>query len=292
LENERLATPSKAEIEQRAEKLSNGLKFDTVEAMRTTAFVSGSRGTGKSDVAMMIAEQLQNEGVTIAVFDSSLDWIRRSSISHYVTVQPYSKLEVPEQSMIFDISQLTPLQQQETVENFNKRLFESQLNSEKRFFVVFEESQLYFPLNGMRSKKCQNSMRLLTVGRNLGISVCAISQFPATCDKELIKNSGQIYVGYCAEPNTLSYWLGLLGNKTFELKNLQNGQFLYYNRNKISKTQIEPFEGITAKTEIINEKPISQQLPTAQPQTVDYTPVVNFLTMTALGIILILIGAS
>lgn len=94
-------------------------------------------------------------------------------------------------------------------------------------------------------------MRVLTVGRNLQISACAISQFPALVDKELVKHSGQIYIGYCSEPNTLNYWKGILGKTTDQLKTLKNGEFLYYCRNTISKIQIEPYEETsTTKTAI------------------------------------------
>lgn len=246
-----------------------GFKFDSTEAMQTTTFVSGSRGIGKSDITMYAVDQLKNGGIICVVFDSSLDWLKRSSIGRYVTVKPYTALDVPNESMIFDISLLTPMEQQRTVESFCKKLFESQLNNAKRFYVVFEEAQLYFPLNSMRGKNYQHSARLLTVGRNVNVSICAISQFPALVDKELVKHSGQIYIGYCSEPNTLNYWKGILGKKAQELKELQNGNFLYYCRSAISKIQIDPYENTTAKEQIVvlESKPIEliPTLPKTQP---------------------------
>jgi hypothetical protein len=98
-------------------------------------------------------------------------------------------------------------------------------------------------------------MRILTVGRNVNVSVCAISQFPALIDKELVKHSGQIYIGYCSEPNTLSYWRGILGKTTDQLKTLKNGEFVYYCRNEISKIQIELYEGTTTKEQIVVSEP-------------------------------------
>lgn len=118
-----------------------GFKFDTREAMNTTTFISGSRGTGKSDTAMYAVDQLKNEGIICVAFDSSLDWIRRSSISRYVTLRPYSILEVPMESTIFDISLLTPMEQQKIVEHFSEKLFTYQLNSNKKYYIIFEECQ-------------------------------------------------------------------------------------------------------------------------------------------------------
>jgi DNA helicase HerA-like ATPase len=170
-------------------------------------------------------------------------------------------LQIPETSIIFDISLLTPLEQQRTVEVFCQKLFQYQLNSNKRFYLVFEEAQIYFPLNSIRAKRYQYTTRVLTVGRNVGISICAISQFPSLIDCELRKNAQQIYVGCSSEPNTLAYWKGILGKNADQLKDLQNGEFLYYCRNKLSKIQIEPYENHTTKTRIAIPEPIIQPIP-------------------------------
>lgn len=229
---------------------------DTKEAMQTTSFISGSRGVGKSDMAMRVVDRLNDEGVICIVFDPSMDWIRRSSIINFVRVKPYSDLHVPRSNTIFDISRLTPIEQQRCVERFCKKLFEHQIeDTSAKYYLMFEESQLFFPLNSLRSRKTQNSMRLLTVGRNFNVSICAISQFPALIDKELIKHSQQIWIGLVSELNTLKYWHGILGQHTEQLKSLSNGQFVYYHRNKISLTETEPYEGTTTKQEIIVSKP-------------------------------------
>lgn len=258
--------------------------------MRLAVAMLVSRGVGKSDVAMKIVDKLNDDGVICIAFDSSLDWLKRSSISQYLTVKPNSDLPIPEQNMIFDLSMLTPMEQQKTVENFNKKLFEFQVlnNSKKRYGLFYEESQNYFPLNALRSKRCQNSMRLLTVGRNFGISVCAISQFTATVDKELLKNSGQIFIGMTSELNAVSYWQnGILGVKAKQLKALENGEFLYYCRNKISKIAIEPYDNSTEKKEIsaINTTPKTefQPLPTAQPKTDNYA-LIKFAAVSLLAL--------
>jgi len=193
-------------------------QFDTKEAMQTTCFIFGSRGIGKSDIAMRIVDKLNNDGVICIVFDPSMDWIQRGSVSQYSTTKPFSDLQIPEHSMIFDISRLTPNDAQRSVEQFCKTLFDFQVdNSTKRFYLVFEESQIYFPLSALSSKNTQNTMRVLTVGRNFNISLAAISQFPAIISKELIKHAGQIFIGYASEPNTLSYWKGILGKKAEDL---------------------------------------------------------------------------
>jgi hypothetical protein len=231
--------------------------FNVSEAMQTTTFISGSRGVGKSDVSMRIVDQLTSEGIICVAFDSSMDWLKRSSISRYVTIKPYSDLKIPDQNTIIDMSMLTPNQQQAIVERFCEKLFQHQIETQcgSRFYVVFEESQIFFPLNSLRSKNAQNSMRILTIGRNINTSICAISQFPSLIDKELVKNAQQIYIGTTSETNAVQYWRGILGKNADQLKDLQNGEFFYYCRNKLGKIQIEAYESQTPKTHIAIPQP-------------------------------------
>jgi hypothetical protein len=265
---------------------TSAFQFDTKEGMATTTFISGSRGIGKTDLCMKIADQLMKEGILVVVFDCSGDWVKRSGISEYLKTDTLSDLPIPDQNVIVDTSMLTPMQQQQIVERFCKRLFEYQLHSAKRFYLVFEESQIFFPLNSLRSLKTQNTMRILTTGRNFGVSLCAISQFAATIDKELVKHAGQIFLGYASEQNTLSYWKGILGKKAEELKTLQNGQFVYFNRNKIGKIQIEPFENNIVKTRIDLPEPKSIE-PIKPKEQISIMPFLK-LAMIALFTVLLL----
>jgi hypothetical protein len=264
-------------------------QFDAKEAMQTTAFVSGSRGVGKSDVCMRIAERLQNGGIIVIAFDPSMDWLKRSNIARYVTVAPYSDLPIPETSTIFDISRLTPNQAQECVEEFCKKLFEFQVgNSTKRFYLVLEEAQIYFPLNSLRSRKTQNSMRLLTVGRNFNVSMCAVSQFPALIDKEMIKHSGQIWIGYASEPNSLKYWRGIIGKHAEKLRELQNGQFVYYCRNKINTIEIEVYESNVLKQQITTPEIIVHPITTTHSDAAEIMRVLAFLGLFV--VVMLIIG--
>lgn len=258
--------------------------FDMKEGMATTTFINGSRGVGKTDAAMEISDQVMKEGIIAVVFDCSGDWVKRSSIGEYVKADCLSDLDIPEHSIIVDTSMLTPMQQQQCVERFCKKLFEFQLHSAKRFYVIFEEAQIFFPLNSLRSLKTQNTMRILTTGRNFNISVCAISQFPALIDKELVKHAGQIFLGYASEPNTLGYWKGILGKKAEELKKLQNGQFVYFNRNKISLTEIEPYDATIQKQQIAipQIKPIEPIKPKEQISVMPFLKLVMIALFTVL----------
>jgi len=223
------------------------------ELFESNALILGSRHTGKSDVAMMICERTMKEKAIAIIFDPSLDWIARSSIRQYTKVEPCTVLEAPSKSMIYDISLLSPSQQQACVESFSKRLFEHQVSSENReqYVVVFEEAHTYFPQGCMRAKALQNTVRLLSVGRNVNIACVLISQFASMLDKFAVKHSAsQAWFGFTREPNDLEYVGKILGEQAKELTKLSDGEFLYLNRKGITKTQIEPYTSDIAKTEI------------------------------------------
>jgi len=78
--------------------------------------------------------------------------------------------------------------------------------------VVFEEAHTF--LNGaMRSKRSRETARLITQGGNFNIRFLAITQFPAMCDKLIVKPAQQRYRGKTSEPNDLSYFSGIISTR-------------------------------------------------------------------------------
>ena len=113
----------------------------------------------------------------------------------------------------------------------------------------------------------------------------AIRLHGATNMASLIPAPGkQIYIGCTAEPNTLAYWRGMLGSKTDKLKKLQNGQFLYYNRNKISEIEIQPFQYTAPKTEIMSKVTQTTQ-PSPKGTQTDYGALVKALVISTIGLV-------
>jgi hypothetical protein len=240
---------------------------DVERLFEANGLILGSRHCGKSDLAMMISDKAIEHGSIVVVFDPSLDWITRSSIKQYVKVEPYAVLTVPNESIIYDVSLCAPHQQQTIVENFAKILFEHQASSvnRKQYLVIFEESHTYFYQNVMKAKASANSVRMLSVGRNVGIACLLVSQFASTLDKFGIKHSvSQVWCGFTREPNDLKYLRQILGNNVSELQKLDDGQFVYVTRNGIQKIQIEPYNSTTPKTQFFAKSPELQLSPIPQ----------------------------
>jgi hypothetical protein len=232
--------------------------IDLKQLFESNALVLGSRHTGKSDVGMMIADKCMEKGSIVVCFDPSQDWQNRSSIPQYQTLTIPFITTIPIKSTTFDISLLSPNESQKLVESFCGKLFRQQAETSdrKKYLVVFEESHTYFPQGCMKAKAYQNTIKMLSVGRNLDVSVLLISQFASMLDKFAVKHSvSQTYLGFTKEFNDLKYLRSLLGSNVEQLTKLNDGEFLYLTRSGIQKIAIQPFENTTRKQQIFSKIP-------------------------------------
>ena len=264
-------------------------KVDILEAMTSGIFISGTTGTGKSDLGMYIANQLMLNNIIVIVFDSSQDWKTRSSISQYQTLKNAYISAIPEQNMIYDISLLSVLDRQRLIENFSEQLYRHQASEQNRrqFFIIFEESSNYFKEGFMRSKRLANASMLLSEGRNYGVRFGLITQFSALIDKTAMRYMRQRYFGYTSEPRDVEYiTMFFPKNKRQEiaetLRNLKAGQFIYTRTNGVSKIEIEPYSNNVAKTQIfskIRELPPIKPIPQKDSGIIDIVTFISFATV-------------
>jgi Mrp family chromosome partitioning ATPase len=109
-------------------------EFDVSEALKNGAYISGTTGSGKSDLAMYHAEAMIQAGVTVLVFDASQDWINRSSIPYYITIEPnvHFQYELNGKSIIFDMSLLSSKQQKDIVKKICVDVWNHQVRNSNR----------------------------------------------------------------------------------------------------------------------------------------------------------------
>ncbi len=223
--------------------------FNLEEAKRSGVYIGGTSGSGKTNLAYQLAEQLIQAGVVVFVFDPSQAWVQKSSIPNFVEVSklPQTMNFAPDQSIIFDISRLYVEEQRKVVADFCKALFTFQVNQpyskRREYFIFFEESQIYLQQSSMRSRAASEVMRLITVGRNFKIRYGLITQFPSTVDKLPVKMTKQRYFGYTDEKNDKDYIESFLGRELVEeLKTLKIGEFFYNSGKIIERIQTPEFK--------------------------------------------------
>jgi len=273
----------KADVESEFIDYPNEFNVDIEQLFESNGLILGSRHTGKSDVAMMIADKCMEKGSIVVCFDPSQDWQNRSSITYFQTLKSSYINKIPIEPTVYDISLLSPREHQQVVESFSEKLFRQQAETpdRKKYLIIFEEAHTYFPQGCMRAKAYQDTVKLLSVGRNLGISCLLISQFASMLDKFAIKHSvSQTWCGFTKEYNDLRYLKSLLGSNVEQLTKLNDGEFLYLTRSGIQKIAIEPYERNIHKQQIFSKIPQLEPLKTI-PQT-DNTKAISSLIVAFL----------
>jgi hypothetical protein len=219
---------------------------DLEEALRSGVYVCGTTGIGKTDIGMYIASLLMKHGIMVIVFDSSQDWQTRSNVPQYRILRSCFVQDVPQTSQIYDTSMLSIPQQQALVELFCQKLMKYQAeisNALRReYFLIFEEASTCFPEGCMKAKKFQNTVKMMTQGRNYKVRFMAMTQFSSLIDKNVMRYMKQRYFGYSDEKSDVCYVASFIGKEnTKTLKTLELGQFLYYNKGKVKLIEIEPY---------------------------------------------------
>ncbi|MCW4003644.1 MAG: hypothetical protein NWE95_07015 [Candidatus Bathyarchaeota archaeon] len=245
--------------------------FDYEDALKSGIYCSGTTGTGKSDIAMYVAQELIKNGVIVIVFDSTQDWQMRSSIAQVQTLKVSYVESIPQVSTVFDISMLSVLQRQQLIERFCGDIYRYQAakkpSERAQYFLVFEEAHNYFKEGFMRAKRFSDSAMLLSEGRNYNVRFMCITQFAGLIDKTVMRYMRQRYFGFTDEPNDAEYISRFFAKEDRvsvkeTLRNLNSGEFVYVHGAETQKVAIEPYESYVSKTYIKPSE--SQNLPTVK----------------------------
>jgi hypothetical protein len=233
-------------VEAEKAQASHKLELDLEELLASGAFISGQSGTGKSDLAMYVADRLMEQGIVVYVVDPSQHWLEASNVPQAVRIEtPSQAVTIEDRSTIYDTSRLYVSEQRRYIEAFAERLYRFQLAQAKERrkwrILCIEESQLVYPNGSFRSHKKSASLSLISVGRNFKLRFIAVTPFSANIDKYPIKMAAQRWFGSTSEHNDLTYLRHFLGDQAYELTTLQNGQFFSHfpKRRRLSKVCID-----------------------------------------------------
>jgi len=96
-------------------------------------FISGGRRSGKTNLGILLVDQLLKNDVQVKVIDSSRQWLKRSSIPHYVKVPSarvsryglFTIWDLPNiWNCIYDFSRLTTSELREFVQGMMQHDFQ------------------------------------------------------------------------------------------------------------------------------------------------------------------------
>ena len=186
------------------------IPFNVEEALKNGFFISGTRGSGKTNLAKWLVKKLIENGIIVYVLDSSKAWIKKPTpIADYFTVLPYGtqRFQWKPKPIVFDLSLLPIPLKIKFVNLFCQTLLNAHIQGFNQWeLVVFEEAHLVFPNGSLRSlKKNGEAVAFATIGRNYKLGFGLITQFPANVDKLLVKLTVQRYFMQTFEPNDFRY---------------------------------------------------------------------------------------
>jgi len=223
-------------------------------------FISGGRRSGKTNLGILLVDQLLKNGVQVKVIDSSRQWLKRSSVPYYIKVASarvssyglFAIWELPNVwNCIYDCSRLTTSELREFVQGMMEHDFqESVALDEQKVQVkacyVLEECQNLIPNSALRSYSFQEISRFVTQGRNFGLSYTALTQRLASNDTNLVEISGLKYFGKTEGDNNRRKAKAWLPKEYLnKARDLRTGEFFQQYGSKITLEKVPLFKSLT-----------------------------------------------
>jgi hypothetical protein len=174
-----------------------------VEILTGRGFVTGKSGSGKSNTASVIAEQLLNNNYNLLVIDPEGEYYglkEKYEILHVgnddlcdVQVTPDHAGQIAEIALernmpvILDVSDyLDADEAKELIANTVRELFQKEKDARKPFLLMIEEMQEYLPQQGGNDELAELLERVAKRGRKRGLGMLGMSQRPSSVDKDFI----------------------------------------------------------------------------------------------------------
>ena len=181
----------------------DGVTLPITSILTGRGFITGKSGSGKSNTASVVIEELLNNRCPLLIIDTdgeyrglkekfkelihmgqsdesdvelTLDRIDR--ITDYALIQG-----VP---IILDVSTFKINQQKSIINEVVTLLFNKEKEHRKQFLIIIEEIHEFIPQQGGVDELAQNIIRVAKRGRKRGLGICGVSQRPSAVDKDFI----------------------------------------------------------------------------------------------------------
>jgi cell division septum initiation protein DivIVA len=199
-------------------KLAKNLQLpDTAVTMKIA--IVGRTGSGKTNTAVVLAEQMIDNGVPIVILDPQGDWWGLRS-KYRIAILGGEHGDVPLEPtggtiaadfvvnervpVLLDLFRMGEAEMVRFATDFAKRLWQTNRDAVHLFL---DEADLFAPQSGMTGPKAQSLGAFQNVcrrGRSRGIGLTMITQRPAVLNKDLLSQADPFIVHRLTAPQDLS----------------------------------------------------------------------------------------
>lgn len=174
-----------------------------IEILTGRGFVTGKSGSGKSNTAGVVAEELLANGYNLLIVDTEGEHFtlkEHFELLHVggdefadVEVSPSHAKKIAsvaiEQNVpvILDVSgYYDAADAEELITSVLEHIYHLEKTARKPFLIMVEEMQEYLPQQGGGTELAELLERIAKRGRKRGLGICGMSQRPSSVDKDFI----------------------------------------------------------------------------------------------------------
>ncbi len=174
-----------------------------IEILTGRGFITGKSGSGKSNSASVIAEELLEDSYNLLIVDPEGEYYglkEKYEILHVgnddlcdVKVTPANAEQLAEIALernmpiILDVSDYLDAEEaSDLIANVVRELFQKEKDVRKPFLLMIEEMQEYLPQQGGNDELSELLERVAKRGRKRGLGMLGMSQRPSSVDKDFI----------------------------------------------------------------------------------------------------------
>ncbi|ARM76161.1 ATP-binding protein [Acidianus manzaensis] len=235
-----------------------GFEVNSEDFVRKCIAILGIRGSGKSNTAKILSEELNKEGYPLIIIDPDGEYrlsneirIDKFNVDEEIIVK---KVLEEGRSAIIDMNDWTD-ESFKFLFKFLDTFWNMSKIYRKNVFLLVEEAHEFIP-QGEKTKISEEITRIALRGRKRGIGMIMVSQRSAKVNKDVLTQSEIYFLHKVVHPIDLKVYREILPWKSKEVeivKTLDVGEALFYFNGKVEKVKVRKFEDEVQQFSIKNE---------------------------------------
>ncbi len=213
---------------------TKGEQPDIKDYVGEFVIVLGKRGSGKSNVLTVVAEELLKQKVSMSVLDLEDEFgglIEEKAVSSpKADVKKIAKDTIMKNSPVrFDLSDMDENEMQEFLADYLNALWDVEKAQRVPHCIVIDELWTFAPQSSKKTGLARIFQKIALRGRKYGLFVLAASQRSSNINKDIITQAGIYFLTKVTHPADLKVYREIIGDRKIvdEVPKLQVGECIY-----------------------------------------------------------------